>query len=199
MAITTPIDLSRIEITDFAKRHFDPAFIGTSISGSPEDFMATITHPTFDKLVATFTDSTKPYVKTIVIENFTNCLAGQALITDENRHLLQTTNEPRRAGEEPVERTFFQSSDVQPATAKYLHLIVYSAGQLAREGITVQPTTSHAIVSINGEMVGTPIPPTPSTIARNEAGIAAGGNGCTYTKTEKQQSLDYHSAYANVR
>ena len=193
------LDLSKVELTNFAERHFDPTFTGTKIPRTVTQFMTSLTSPTITADAITYKDPTKPFLKLVVIPNFTDCKAGTVPITDANRHLLQTVNSVRRDGETSYQQPFFSSVDVDPPTATHLHLILYSAGQLAREGITLSPSSSHGIVSINAEMVGTPIPPTPATIERNEAGLLAGGNGATYSPFEKAVAASYHASYANVR
>ena len=195
---TTPLDMTGLTITDFATRHFDPNFIGTSIPGNPGTFMDTLrSNP--DLHISTHAHPEKPFLKTVIISNFTNCLAGTAEITDANKHLLRSTTEARREGEQPETKQYFQSIDVQPERAPFLHLIVYSTGQLAREGIRLDSSFHSGIVSINAEMVSRPIPPTPTAIERNEAGIEAGGNGALYSAFEKAQAAAYHARFASVR
>jgi hypothetical protein len=190
----------KVELLDFAKRHFEPLFAGTKVGVSPQRFMRGLsTAPWYDDRPKT--KDGKVFMRELVVVNFMydKCLMGKARITDENRHLLQTATVVRQEGETAYESKWFSSIDVNPEPANYLHLILYHADQLKLEGIPLKTDAEWGIVSINAEPHIESAPPTPATIHRNRAGVEAGGNGYQHTDEEIIESVEYHSKWANVK
>ena len=187
-----------IPLLDFAKRHFDPSFIGTRITTmTPDDFVAILrtNYPKSAKLLPSEPESP---VQVFVLPNFTGCKSGQARITDANRSLLKSGMRTRREGEQPYFSQWFSNSDVTTELAQFLHIVLYSRAHLADQGIKLDPGMQWGIVSINAEQVETAVPMHPETMKRNASGIDAGGNGCQYTTAQLNASTAYHSQWANV-
>jgi hypothetical protein len=192
--MSTPIDLSTIELLNFAERHFDPTFAGTKITTeTPESFMTKFVYRCVD-----IHDGFAPFCKVLTLRNFTECMSGMARITDDNRGKLQGAWRVRREGEAEYWATWFNAVDVDPEKAKYLHVIVYNREQLEAEGITLPEGKEWGIASINAEQVPVPVPMHPETMRRNRAGIEAGGNGHQHTDDEIEAAEAYHSQWANV-
>jgi hypothetical protein len=124
-----------------------------------------------------------------------------ATVTADNVAEVQSAMEARREGEPEFREFWLPRSAVTEQTVPATHIsaICYSAEQLAKEAAEAaedQPTddfdvdvedATHGLVTANAE-AGDSAPMMPNTIARNEMGPAAGGNGETYPDDVKAAS-----------
>ena len=86
---------------------------------------------------------------------------------------------------------------IQPAKAEWIHLILYSREQMAKEGDVV--CADWAIVSINGAATQAVEPMRPITSMRNALGVEEGGSGVAIDRKAYQESVDFWSKYIMIR
>ena len=142
----------KIQLTDFAKRHFDPKFGGTKIfSHSIEEFgesilttgaMGNVRVQKDHEAIGMHLDRMNAYsiqrdgyadfCKIITLENFTDARVGAMKITLDNYQYLRSGYSSRRDSELPVLSRWFDLPLSKPR-AEYLQLVVYSREQLLKE------------------------------------------------------------------
>lgn len=119
-------------------------------------------------------DSFMPFCKYLVMENLFDVCASSLPITLENSRYLRSGYTSRREGELPYLARWFDLP-VKAPVAEYLILILYSADQLNKEGVTTN--ADYGIVGMQATMTPKVEPMTPYTMVRNAMGIEEGGNG----------------------
>ncbi len=86
---------------------------------------------------------------------------------------------------------------IKPSKAEWIHLILYSREQMAKEGDEVE--ADWAIVSINGAATKEVEPMRPITSMRNALGVEEGGSGVPMDRKAYQESVDFWSKYIMIR
>jgi hypothetical protein len=181
-----------IVVCPFATRHFSDDFVGTKVTGvDAHDFNAALAAAEIREAGA------GGGVRHIIVANFTDTLAGVAEITDANRHLLVSEYKARREGELPVLTRHFPAGAVRAPVAEYLHLVLYSAEQCAKEGEDIGDA-DWGIVSINAGMTPEVTPLNPAAQMRNAMGTEAGGNGKPLDPEAYAAGVAYWSRWATV-
>ena len=95
-------------------------------------------------------------------------------ITEENRHLLEVTYNPRREGEEAVPTLLLRG--VAPAEAATVGIVIYRADVLQRDNgrSSLAEWEIVAILADPELPAGGSVPMSPATMARNAAHLAGG-------------------------
>ena len=116
-------------------------------------------------------------------------------ITDDNRHLLRSAYEARTPAELPVLVRWFEG--LEPPVADFLVPILYSRGQMAKEGTPIE--AEWGIVGCLYTMTPEEIPMVPITMLRNALGVEEGGSGVPIDREAYARSVAFWSANANWR
>ena len=186
-----------IQTTSFAAgRHFgDDMAAGTKIgSHHAEGFDLALRDADRDIILV----KDDGFVRHVLVRNFTDALSGVAEITDANRHLLVSEYKARREGELPVLTRHFPAGSVERQEAEWLHLVLYTAEQLEKEGLPLSEWAEWGIVSINAGPTNEVAPLGPASQMRNAMGIEQGGNGKPLDTAEYQRGVAYWNQWATV-
>ena len=136
-----------------------------------------------------------PFCRLHVHRNWTNTRCLTVPVDDGNRHLLRSAYEARTKAELPVLVRWFEG--VQPPVAEYLVVILYSAGQLAKEGAPIDG--DWGIVGCLYTATPEEIPMAPVTMMRNALGVDEGGSGVPLDRVAYRRSVDFWERNANWR
>ncbi len=136
-----------------------------------------------------------PFCRLHVYRNWTSTRCLTVPVTDANRHLLRSAYEARSREELPVLVRWFEG--VEPAVADYLVVILYSAGQLAREGSPVE--ADWGVVGCLYTREPQEIPMAPVTMMRNALGVEEGGSGVPLDRESYRRSVEFWEHNANWR
>jgi hypothetical protein len=184
-----------ISVTQFAiDRHFgNPEFSGTKVnSHTPESFVEEfLTCGSIQK------PGYAPFCRHIFVPNFTDALMGVHEITPENKNLLKSGYKARREGELPILTRWFDGKDVSPTACRWLDVIVYSKGQMEREGKPID--TDWGIVTILSAVTHEEAPMPPITMMRNALGKAEGGSGVPIDRAYYARAVEYWSRWATIK
>lgn len=120
-----------------------------------------------------------------------------ARITDENKHLLEVTYNPRREGEEAVPAMFLRGLDPQPAHS--VSVVIYRADVLARDdGRSSDAEWEIVAILSDPELeAGKSVPMNPATMARNAAHLS-GGTFREYTPEQLLEAILFWQRHAVV-
>ena len=86
---------------------------------------------------------------------------------------------------------------IEPVTADWIHLILYSREQMAKENDVVE--ADWAIVSINAATTQAVEPMRPITSMRNALGVEEGGSGVKIDREAYNESVAFWQKYAMIR
>jgi hypothetical protein len=140
-------------------------------------------------------DGYAPFCKLHVHRNWTSTRCLTAPISEANRHLLRSGYEARNSSELPVLVRWFEG--VEPPVADYLVVILYSRGQLAKEGTSID--AEWGIVGCMYTSEPREIPMAPITMLRNALGVAEGGSGVPLDREAYGRAVEFWSRHANWR
>lgn len=140
-------------------------------------------------------DGYAPFCKLFVYRNWTGTRCLTVPVTDGNRHLLRSGYEARNREELPVLVRWFEG--VEPPVAQYLVVILYSAGQLAREGAPID--AEWGIVGCIYSAEPEEVPMAPITMMRNALGVEEGGSGVALDRDAYARSVEFWQNNANWR
>lgn len=135
------------------------------------------------------------FCKLHVHRNWTSTRCIALPITADNRHLLRSQYEARTSEELPVLVRWFEG--VEPPVADYLVVILYSRGQLAREGSPVN--TDWGVVGCLYTAEPEELPMAPITLMRNALGVEEGGSGVPLDREAYRRSVAFWNTHANWR
>ena len=136
-----------------------------------------------------------PFCRLHVHRNWTSTRCLAVPITAANRHLLRSDYEARNDAELPVLVRWFEG--LEPPVANYLIPILYSAGQLAREGSAID--ADWGVVGCMYTMEPAETPMAPITMLRNALGVDEGGSGVPIDRDAYARSVAFWRAHANWR
>ena len=182
-----------IVLTPFARtRLFPRQPRGNTIQDcTPEQFERHLNqHPPLRVL-----DGYAPFCKLHVHRNWTSTRCLTVPVTEANRHLLRSAYEARAQEELPVLVRWFEG--VQPPVADYLVAILYSRGQLAKEGSPIE--AEWGVVGCLYTATPEEIPMAPITMMRNALGVAEGGSGVALDRDAYRRSVAFWETHANWR
>ena len=109
--------------------------------------------------------------------------------------ILKTAYESRTPEELPVLVEWVEG--VEPPPADYIHLILYSGEQMAKEDDPVD--TDWAIVSIGAAVTIEVEPMRPITALRNALGVEEGGSGVAIDREAYRESAAFWSEHVMIR
>lgn len=189
-----------IDITDFARRNWEPSASGTRIEGiSPEELTRRCNAAVASG--AELIGGYAPFCKHLFLRNDTPTRCGFAPITAENAHLLHSGYRARREGEMPVLERWFEG---EAPLAGWLDVILYSHAQLVAEAADYPedqdvPECDWGIVSIIGTLEPVEPPMPPITQWRNALGRAAGGSGNPIDPEAYAKAVEFWDRHAAVK
>lgn len=187
----------KIELTNFAKRHFNKTFVGTKILDmTPQEFTETVSRKAiFSKSIEGYAD----FCKLVFIKNdFTDTKTGTMKLGLNNLQYLRSGYSSRRKEElETLSRWLEIPREFIPR-AEYICVVLYSREQLLKEHETMpleefelSDKCEWGIVSIMGQMYNEEEPMTPQTFLRNYMPIEFGGSGMIYPVDKEDFNKDY--------
>ena len=182
-----------IFLTPFARtRLFPRQPRGNTIQDcTPEQFERHLNqHPPLRVL-----DGYAPFCKLHVHRNWTSTRCLTVPVTEANRHLLRSAYEARAQEELPVLVRWFEG--VQPPVADYLVVILYSRGQLAKEGSPIE--AEWGVVGCLYTATPEEIPMAPITMMRNALGVEEGGSGVPLDHDAYRRAVEFWDNNANWR
>src|SRR5690554_3594992 len=182
-----------IILTPFARaRLFPDQGRGNTIQDcTPQEFERHLNeHPPLKVL-----DGYAPFCKLHVHRNWTSTRCLTVPVTAGNRHLLRSAYEARSKAELPVLVRWFE--DVEPPAANYFVVILYSAGQLAKEGAAIDG--DWGVVGCLYTTEPEEIPMAPITVMRNALGVEEGGSGVPIDRDAYRRSVEFWNNNANWR
>lgn len=196
----------KIQLTNFALRHFRESFAGTKVTDiSPENFVKKINREEITNIP--IINTSKPFCKLQPVRNFTNARVGTMRITMDNYQYLHTSYSARTAGELPTLTRFFSIPYQFIPKAKYLMLVLYTREQLLSEHIEncndsefeLDNDTDYGIVAILGQSHRYEEPMKPATMIRNHMGRQYGGSGHPLDENEYLTSVAFWSKHEIVK
>lgn len=140
-------------------------------------------------------DGYAPFCKLHVHRNWTSTRCLVAPITEDNRHLLRSGYEARTRAELPVLVRWFEG--LEPPVADYLVVILYSRGQMAKEGTPID--ADWGVVGCMYTATPEEIPMAPITMMRNALGVEEGGSGVPIDREAYARSVAFWETHANWR
>ncbi len=182
----------KIELTEFAKRHFDPSFRGTIIDRSPEDFM---TELRLFGAPGVHREGYASFCRLLFYENWTNAPTGVVAITLENEKYLRSGYQARQDGELPVLCRWFEG--IVAPKARFLCVVIYSKEQCKKEGTPIED--DWGIVTILGQDTDYEQPMAPATIIRNSLGVKFGGSGAPLDRDAYLKGIEFWEKHATVQ
>ena len=132
-------------------------------------------------------DGYAPFCKLHVHRNWTSTRCLTVPVTDANRHLLRSAYEARAKEELPVLVRWFEG--VAPPVAEYLVAILYSRGQLAKEGSPIE--AEWGVVGCLYTATPEEIPMAPITMMRNALGVEEGGSGVPLDRDAYRRAVEF--------
>jgi hypothetical protein len=189
--------MTRIALTDFARRNWQDGASTRILDWSPDDLVAQC-----NASDAPLTDGYAPFCKHLFLKNPTATKAAFAPITDDNRHALRSGYVARRDGERAVLERWFEG--VKAPTAKWLDVILYSHDQLVKEAADFAeeqpvPQCDWGIVSIIGVLEPKEPPMPPITQLRNALGREQGGSGVAIDPVAYDLAAAFWDTHAAIR
>ena len=186
--------MQTVGVNDFVLKQCDPEFAGTKLT---RDIMKDLCSFTEEGLNAgNSKEGYASFCKIVVLRNRWDIRSGYALITDENKHLIQCKYTTRRVDELPYLSRWF--SGLKAQVANYLHVIIYTREQLVAENES-NTGSDFDIVAVNAEMGTAQAPMKPDTIIRNHLGHAFGGSGNPLNVDAYRESATFWSRHAAVK
>ncbi len=193
--------MTRIKLTDFARRHWDESASGTKILDLSPDELVAFCNRALDA-GAELVEGYAPFCRHLFLKNTTPTLCAFAPITDDNKSLLQSGYVARRDGELAVLERWFEG--LEPPKAAYLDVILYSKEQLDAEAADGPdndnpPDCEWGIVSIIGTLQAVEPPMPPITQMRNGLGRKEGGSGVPIDSKAYEAAVAFWETHAAVR
>lgn len=203
----------KIEITNFARRHFDKNFKGTKILDiSEKDFIVEV-NSNANALWGRLLDGYAPFCKLLIIPNFfSNTKTGSLPITLENHQYLRSGYESRTNDELSVLSNWLEIPEDFIPKANYLVMVLYTREQLYSEYLEktdpekvfdskfeLDIDTDYGIVAILGQMSNIEEPMKPITMMRNALGKEYGGSGIELDKEAYNKSVEFWTKNATIK
>jgi hypothetical protein len=203
----------KIELTNFAQRHFTKSFKGTKIRESDKKEFLEKINSTFNSLSENSIDKhfplsqkNMPFCRYLVINNDFNVKSSVAKLTNENYIYLRSSYSSRNDNELPVLSRWLELP-INNNLSKYITVITYSREQLLKEHMATNTNEEFelsldclwGIVSIMATEKAEPDPMPPITMMRNALGIEEGGNGVPLDKEEYKRSVDFWNKYVIIK
>ena len=189
-----------IQMSHFAKRQYDTSFPGVKLSPtmveeliemakSPE-----IISPGYASFCEIRTLKNRDIKGRVIFESFKATTVEKQRALDQGA-TLHTAYEARSEQELPVLVEWI--TGIKAQAASYIHLILYSREQMAKEKDPIE--ADWGIVSVSASMTALVEPMRPITALRNALGVSEGGSGSPIDKKAYQDSVCYWSKYIMLR
>jgi len=136
-----------------------------------------------------------PFCRLHVHRNWTSTRCLTVPVTDGNRHALRSAYEARSREELPVLVRWFEG--IEPPVAAYLVAILYSRGQMAKEGTPID--ADWGVVGCLYTAEPEEIPMAPITMMRNALGVEEGGSGVPIDRDAYRRAVAFWEHNANWR
>ena len=163
------------------------------------------------------------------IPNFANVECGYTVITEDNRPIIESCYEARKANELAVLIQYIDRKNLQPPKASHLDIILYSREQIIKEneamGSKVRnnlnlkatryffiiyfyfvvydqaPETNSpwGIISVKGQLCDFELPMQPITMMRNALGKEYGGSGVPLDFQKYQESVAFWTKHVSIK
>ena len=183
-----------------------PSITGTRMTCDKRVFLERV-HEEF-KTTQNLVDGYAPFCKHVFVPNEFGCTVGALLITEENKHLLETGYTKRRPEELAVLTRWFPAENVTAPVADYLDIILYSREQLIKEHASLYkkpeeeislPNCPWGIISIKAQKENYETPMNPITMMRNALGKEEGGSGVAIDRDAYAAAVAYWDAHAMIQ
>ncbi len=190
----------QLEMCAFAKRQYRKSFHGTQVT--PEIVAALIAMVQNPYAVV---PGYAPFCKIYTLSNVD--ASGAVHFPDIKSNVIsrqeaakrgaqyRTAYEARTEAELPVLVEWV--CGVEKPTAQFIHLVVYSKAQLAKEEDPIE--ADWGIVLISGSESAELEPMKPITAMRNALGVTEGGSGVPLDQDSYRRSVDFWSRYVAIR
>jgi hypothetical protein len=189
----------------FGLRQFnDSSYMGTKITSmSPDEFEQKV-NELYETGKFPLVDGYAPFCKHLFVPNFVDAKCDYALITDENKHLIESDYVARQAGELAVLSRWFDKSRVPAPDASFLDIILYSRDQIILENAAMQaPPPEYdspwGIICVKGQMCDFELPMQPITMMRNALGREEGGSGVPLKPEEYEKSVAFWKKHCSIK
>ena len=189
-----------IEMCDFAKRQYKDDFGGTRVTAEIVDTLIEMAKNPLAEFPG-YAD----FCKIVALRNVRDdgsylfdslkCLTVNKEKAIAEGAVLHTAYEARNENELPVLVEWI--SGIEPPIAEYIHLILYSREQMAKENDPVD--ADWAIVSIGTSASVEVEPMRPITAMRNALGVEEGGSGVAIDKEAYLKSAEYWNKNIMIR
>lgn len=193
--------IKKIELTNFARRHWENDFTGAKIVGISPDELIDLCNKAI-KSGAELKDGYAPFCKHLFLKNPSETRCGFTPTTPENISNLKSGYVARRESELPVLEQWLE--DVNPPRAVFLDIILYSREQLEAEADEHSndkdvPNAEWGIVNILGTLTPEEIPMPPITQLRNALGKSEGGSGVPLNRESYMKAVEFWNHHAAVK
>ena len=189
-----------VELCDFARRQLAPDFYGTRVTQAMVDKMIEMAKqpleivPGYAEFCCIAVLPNRDERGELIFPDFKSLTIERAQARELGAE-LHCAYEARNENELPVLVDWV--TGIEPQTAEWIHLILYSREQMKKEGDEV--TADWAIVSINASTSQAVEPMRPITAMRNALGVEEGGSGVPIDRKAYRESADFWSKYVMIR
>ena len=190
----------QVQMCEFTERQYKADFHGTRVVPTQVDEMIKLAEQPYEVIPGYADFCCITVLKNKLDDGSYRFPELQALTIERDRAellgaKLKCAYEARNENEVPVLVDWVEG--IEPETANWIHLILYSREQMAKEGDEVE--ADWAIVSINAAMTQEVEPMRPITAMRNALGVEEGGSGVPINRKDYQESVDFWSKYVMIR
>eukprot|EP01038_Epipyxis_sp_PR26KG_P008305 gene8305-11236_t len=188
----------------FGQRQFNnPSYTGTQVYFDEKEFEERI-NTMYEAGGIELKDGYASFCKHLFVPNFAKVKCGYATITAENKSLIESCYEARKADELPVLIQYIPKEVFEPQEATYLDIILYSRDQIIKENIAMgsQPPASDApwgIISVKGQLCDYELPMQPITMMRNALGKEYGGSGVPIELNKYKESVEFWEKNVSIK
>mmetsp|Transcript_12007 Transcript_12007/g.29295 ORF Transcript_12007/g.29295 Transcript_12007/m.29295 type:complete len:201 (-) Transcript_12007:247-849(-) len=190
-------------VDPFCFRQFDdPDYAGTRIAMSKAEFEERA-NAHFEANPGCLVDGYAPFCKHIFMDNCVDATLPYVELTPDLEPLVRSAYEARNDKELPVLQRWVPAVSVEPRTAKYLDLILYSREQIRMENAGMgEEDISDApwgIISVKAQDVPHEVPMNPITMMRNALGVEQGGSGVAIEREKYDASVEFWEKHIVLR
>lgn len=193
----------QLVLDKFCIRQFNnPNYVGTQVSYDEIDFERIVNE--YYTNGSPLVDGYAPFCKHLFIPNFANVKCGYAVITEDNKHLIQSCYESRTEKELAVLTEYIDRLKYDPPTATHLDIILYSRDQIIKENeamneIPPDTTALWGIISVKGQLCDYELPMQPITMMRNALGKDQGGSGVSLDISKYNDSVAFWRKHVAIK
>ncbi len=189
-----------IEITDFCKRQYSNSYSGNHLNPDKVKKLIELAQNPY-KIVPGYSDfSCLAVIKNKQKENSFLFPEFKALVIKKEKAFaagakLETAYKARNKNELAVLTEWV--TGIEAETAPWIHLILYSKEQLAKEKDEIK--SDWGLVSVSSSLSETLEPMLPITAMRNALGVKEGGSGFALDHKTYQESVKFWSKHIKIK